>query len=430
MISLDNFLVANRKLKGWALAFSIAITWVWAPALFISGKVSFLWGMAGIFWFVFMNSLTLMLFGYFIRKVHKEYADKGYTLTQYVRDKLGNANHLLSLSIVIGLLAASFAIQLMASALLFELYLGISKLTTSIILSAIVIAYCWKLGIRASIFTDVLQAIFVYAGILFFVPYLIFAGGGWETLLIGLSKKSIFDPALLVSFGLVVTIGWFFHPYIDQTFWQRLFCMKKTKYVLPAFAKASLLFAIVPISFGIIGLVASGAGIPIQNTDLVNLETINFYFPSWAGYVLIVVLFMGLASTLDSIICAMSGLMAIDIGDKVKIKRHTLMKLGLIFISLAGIAIANIPGITILNLFLFYSVIKVAIGAPIFFTVKGIKLHKGSVFVGQILGIAIAIPLFILKYELIASIIAIFVSSVIPWIINKVIQIKSLPTHI
>ena len=55
----DQFLVADRTLGLWESAFSIAATWVWAPALFLAAQKAYTQGLAGVFWFTVPNVLSL-----------------------------------------------------------------------------------------------------------------------------------------------------------------------------------------------------------------------------------------------------------------------------------------------------------------------------------------------------------------------------------
>ena len=55
------FMAAGRSVPWWLGAISICVTWIWAPALFISSKQAYENGLPGIFWFTFPNILSLMI---------------------------------------------------------------------------------------------------------------------------------------------------------------------------------------------------------------------------------------------------------------------------------------------------------------------------------------------------------------------------------
>ena len=49
--TLQGFLVGNRRMGTIKSAMSIAATWIWAPALFVSAEKAYSNGWPGLFWF-------------------------------------------------------------------------------------------------------------------------------------------------------------------------------------------------------------------------------------------------------------------------------------------------------------------------------------------------------------------------------------------
>ena len=75
----EGFLVAGRKV-GWFIgSSSIAASWIWAPALFVSVQLAYQKGLAGIFWFTFPNIIALAIFAFLAPKIREKMPD-GYTL--------------------------------------------------------------------------------------------------------------------------------------------------------------------------------------------------------------------------------------------------------------------------------------------------------------------------------------------------------------
>src|SRR3989344_2213411 len=60
--SAEGFLIGERSI-GWLLGgSSIAASWIWAPAIFVSTLFAYQNGLAGLFWFVFPNIIALAVF--------------------------------------------------------------------------------------------------------------------------------------------------------------------------------------------------------------------------------------------------------------------------------------------------------------------------------------------------------------------------------
>ena len=76
----ESYLVANRKLNSTEAGFSIAATWIWAPALFVASQQAYNNGWVGVFYFTVPNILTLVLFAYLGQKVRNKYK-KAFTLS-------------------------------------------------------------------------------------------------------------------------------------------------------------------------------------------------------------------------------------------------------------------------------------------------------------------------------------------------------------
>ncbi len=84
--NIERFCVGNRN-SGWMVsALSIAATWIWAPALFISTENAYTKGFAGLFWFLVPNVLCLILFIPFAKKIREEMPE-GITLSGYMYGK-------------------------------------------------------------------------------------------------------------------------------------------------------------------------------------------------------------------------------------------------------------------------------------------------------------------------------------------------------
>ena len=66
---------------------SIAASWIWAPALFVSVQLAYQKGLPGIFWFTFPNIIALAIFAFLAPAIRKKMPE-GYTLPQYIRYRL------------------------------------------------------------------------------------------------------------------------------------------------------------------------------------------------------------------------------------------------------------------------------------------------------------------------------------------------------
>ena len=86
------FLAAGRNVNWWLGAFSIAVSWIWAPALFVSVQQAYQQGVPGIFWFTFPNILCLFIMAPLARRIRR-YLPTGYTQPEWIRHRFDERTH-------------------------------------------------------------------------------------------------------------------------------------------------------------------------------------------------------------------------------------------------------------------------------------------------------------------------------------------------
>lgn len=395
--NIVRFCVGNRN-TGWMVsALSIAATWIWAPALFTSTENAYTKGFAGLFWFLVPNVLCLMLFIPFAKKIREE-MPAGITLSGYMHGKYhSKAVKNIYLFQLGALSALSTGVQLLAGGKILSMLTGIPFVVMTIIMAAIAFSYSQFSGIKASILTDAIQMVFMLAASIGFVAFGVKNGGGLETLVTGLGGAagdagSLFSKRgweIFLGFGLPTTIGLISGPFGDQCFWQRAFCIRKDR-IGRAFFAGALLFGIVPLSMGVLGFIGSGMGYVAADTGIINFELISTLFPAWAVIPFLYMIVSGLLSTIDSNLCAISSLTT----DIFKKKTLGKTKFAMILLLAVGIAVANIPGLTVTHLFLMYGTLRAATLLPTIFTLKGIELKPRGIVAGIISALIIGLPIF------------------------------------
>lgn len=414
----ESFLVANRNIPGWLAAFSIAATWVWAPSMFVASEKAYTQGLPGVFWFIVPNVLTLVLFGFFanwMRRLRPE----GWTFSDYIREKYSDRVHNLYLIESIGLQIFSFAVQLLAGGAILHKLTGLPFFSITAALALIPLAYTFKSGIRASIMTDYWQMLWILAVLLIGLPIMFFNTGA-DTLVNGLGGitgdfSSLFSNsglAVALSFGIPTTIGLLSGTFGDQMFWQRIFSIRQGD-VKKAMMWAALIFAVVPVSLALFGFFAAGAGLYIADTQLTNVGAVLAFTPKWFLWVFLVMILSGLISTVDSILCAVSSVAGHDVGIRVsknekwhkRVQRSMFWflllgnevrtaRLMMIAVTFIAIGIANIPGMTILYLFLFYGTLRSSVMLPTIFAIKGVQMSEKGLFYGILLSMCVGLPIF------------------------------------
>lgn len=417
-----NFCVGSRS-ENWILsALSIAATWIWAPALFVSTEKAYSTGWIGLFWFLVPNALCLVIFIPFAKRIRKEMPE-GMTLSGYMKEKYkSDGVKRVYLFQLIGLSVLSTGVQLLAGSQILSAVTGISFKTMTILLACIAISYSLFSGIKASMLTDAIQMVFMLVACSLFVIFGV-RNTGTQGIIQGLSGISgdyttLFSGKgveIFLAFGLPTTIGLLSGPFGDQSFWQRAFAVKKEK-LGRAFLLGAVLFAVVPLSMGILGFMGAGVGYQAQNLGIINFELIRHFFPSWAVLPFLFMIVSGLLSTVDSNLCAVSSLTTDIAGGKDIRKTRAAMAVLLI----TGILIANIPGITVTHLFLFYGTLRASTLLPTVMTLKGARLNAKGIIAGVVTALAVGLPVFAYgsvlnsgQYKTLGSLLTVLLSGII-----------------
>ncbi|MDR1158341.1 MAG: hypothetical protein LBK75_08600 [Oscillospiraceae bacterium] len=420
---VERFNVADRNIGAFCGALSIAANWIWAPSLFVSAERAYRTGIPGMFWFLIPNVLCLILFIPFAKRMHGQFP-AGITLSDYMGRQYSPKVQGIYQFQLGALAVLSAGVQLLAGSKMISLMTGLPFPLVSVLLAAIAFTYAQFSGIRASVTADVAKIAVVFGGLALLLPMALDASGGIATLAKGFGGSTGDYTALfsgngldvLLGFGIPTAIGLTSGPFGDQSFWQRAFSIKK-KRLGTAFFGGALIFAVVPICMGSIGFLAAGAGFAAADPGVVNLEYISTVLPQWALVPLLFMVIAGLLSVVGSNLCAAASLMS-DWSSDVKKARA-----GMIVLLAAAVAIANIPGLTVTHLFLFYGTLRSSTLLPTVLTLSGKKLMSRGVFFGILASLVIGLPIFaygslmnIGTYKTLGSITTVSMSGLIAWV--------------
>ncbi len=429
--SAESFHVADRRIGTFTAAMSIAATWIWAPALFVSAEKAYTSGFPGIFWFLVPNVLCLILFIPFAKKMRAEYPD-GITLTGYM-EKTYNSRKVSGVyTFQLGALSVlSTAVQLLAGGKMLSALTGIPFWCVTIILAVIAYSYSRFSGVKASITTDVVQLGIILIGCALIIPWTVSQTGGIDNLAAGFGSitgefTSLFSEsglAVFLGFGLPTAIGLISGPFGDQCFWQRVFSIRKES-IGKAFFIGALIFALVPLSMSLVGFAAAGNSFIAADPGMVNMEFITSILPAWVIVPFLFMVLSGLLSTVDSNLCAAAS-MTTDWksgkADNIKTSRRVMLALLLI-----SIIIANIPGLTVTHLFLFYGTLRASTLLPTVMTLLGKKLSANGVFYGIVTALCVGLPIFAVGnifnlaiYKTIGSLATVLLSGIVALLLSR-----------
>ena len=402
----EQHLVADRNVGVWAGAFSIAATWIWAPAIFVCSQKSFEQGLAGIFWFTVPNIICFFTFAAFAFKA-RAMMPNSYSLPDLIWKRFNGdpRSHQLFLLIALGISITGIINNSLAGGLLLHSIAGTDQNSTIIAFSVIALCYSAWRGLPASVITDVIQMGLILLIALVLVPWTLFNAGGFEAITGGLSgiqgSINVLDPWILYSFGIPATIGLISGPICDQMFYQRAMATKPES-IKKTFIYGGLIFGIVPVVLSLFGFIAAnpefssviGAG----DSQLVSVRVVEHFLPAWTLLGFAVMALCGLSSTLDSAYCAAGSLFSVDVYKRYmnpNANDHQMLnasKAGMFFIGLVGTGIAILPGVKLLWIFMIYGTMAAAVVFPAILSVYWKQVTAQAVTWGVFVALIVGLP--------------------------------------
>jgi len=426
------FMAAGRKVPWWLGAISLAITWIWAPALFISSQQAYQNGIAGIFWFTFPNIISLMILAPLALRIRKVLPG-GYTQPEWIRARFDRKTHIMYLVPFFWYQLMAVTVQLYAGGSIFVLLTGAKIEIVMAVLAAATLTYSIISGMRASIITDFLQYGLVLAAAALVIPWTVDAAGGWHAVAGGLGgtghHASLFDPEVAFNFGIVTSMGLISGSMTDQQHWQRAFTIEK-KGLAKAYIVSGLLFGIVPPAISLLGFLGANSTLGVTlpaGTDpsMIGVLVVQHFLPPWAVIAFILMLLGGLCSVLDSGMCAAASLFALncsklspaekalrekessgqklsetDVSGKDKLDRRLVRRgrLAMIGITLAGLAVALLvlyAGLQLQYLWWILNTIGMCVAAPTVLSLFWNRTDSRGVFWGILTAFVVGVPLFV-----------------------------------
>lgn len=366
-MSTNKYLVA-RGLNSASYAKSIASTWIWAPALFVSSQIAYQYGLSGFLMFLIPNVLTLLIFGFVCDKFDIDFS----TAVETVK-KVGKVQEAEHLTITSALLIGSTFVQILGIHALLSQWFGVPRLVSAFAILGLSLLIIWGKGLKACIKTDA----FKYEIIFLCGLVLILCADNNSVMHFG--GHVPFDAfSLFLSFGLPTAIGLLSAPYADTTFWQRANSIEKGNR-FKTFCFAGLFFATIPLLFSIIGFSAPTT----ENWQLQNFA--NSIFPMM---LLAVAVLSALIATVDSNLCA--------IGALAKKGKENVTIIG--FCALLTALFCWLDNLTIVDLFLLYGTLRTVASVPTIlslanrFDVKRLQIATGVAMIVCPIGFAFAQP--------------------------------------
>jgi len=393
---LNNYLVANRSIETFSLTSSLVSSALGAWILFGPASAATWGGIGAVIGYTLGAAFPLFILIYLGQKFRKFYP-KGKTLIEVVRIRFGKKLFKLILFLSIFYMTIFLIAEVTAVSILVKYISGTDLWITALVVIISSLIYTLYGGLRASIFTDNIQ--FVVFGLLLLVgfSYLIsFNSNEFNFEFINLNKPHLLSSSYMPNFtaGLTFFIAVAATNLFHQGNWQRVYAAKNNKVL-----KNSLIISfiiIIPIVFimGFSGLIA----ISQNNNVFPDLAFFSLLLKEQTFTLSIIILVLAIsltASSIDTLINAISSLIIVDVNKVVKFKGNYLnaSKQIIIFLSLIAFFVAS-KGLSILYLFLLADLFCCSAVLTVFYSFYDKSINEKNAYLSIIIGLTVGLLLF------------------------------------
>ncbi|MDA9678174.1 sodium:solute symporter [Candidatus Pelagibacter sp.] len=388
---INNYLTANRNIGLFSLTTSLVASALGAWVLFGPAAAATWGGIGAVIGYALGTAFPMIFLIYLGKKIRNEFP-KGSSLIEFLRKKFGKSLFKLILLMTIFYMFIFLCAEVTAVAVLINYISGTELWITALIVLLATLSYTLYGGLRASIFTDNIQMIFIGILLLISVSYILsFTENEFSFAFVEQKNPQLLSASYIPSYtaGLTFFIAVAATNLFHQGNWQRVYAAKDYQTL-----KKSLIisfFIIIPIVFfmGFAGMVSFS----IDPTNRADLGFFTLLLKEQTELLSLIIITLGLAltiSTVDTLVNAISSLFVIDGKATLNLSKKTdylkISKYFIIFLSLIAFMIAS-RGFDILYLFLLADLFCCAFVLTVFYSFYNKGINEKTAYVSILIGL-------------------------------------------
>lgn len=392
----EGFMLAGRNI-GLALGSATAMaTWVTSNTVMVAPKLAFtqgIWGMIGYSTAAF----GLMLFAPLAIRIRR-LLPKGVTAGDFFHHRYGQTGWAVFFIITMVYSLAWLVTMAIAGGELLNVLTGIEYVRGMTLILVVCVLYTLFGGLYAVVGTDFIQSLIILVGIVL-IGVLVLTKLDFETAhrQIAETQPELLNPmmpvALLAFFNIMLFgFGEVFH---NNVWWSRAFAMKE-KVAPKAFLLSGIFWFPIPIAAGFAALAAGPLGVNVTDTNQTGPAVAEYVLAgTWlgplSGYLILIVLFCSIASSIDSLLAATSDLVLNDAANRIfhrhPSERHFRRAAAVVIIGVGLIAWCfAVQRLPIVNVLYSSGPLVASLIWPVIAGLYWKKLHRGIVIGGIIAG--------------------------------------------
>ena len=336
----------------------------------------------------------------------------GHSLSEYAYARYGGAMYGFVLAVSALYMFVFLAAELTGISRALALVAGVPQWQTAVLVGGFVLLYTGYGGLRASIFTDTIQALLVLPLLVVALAGAVVALGGAGGVYEGVVEASpaLLDPGFVVGlrFGLALAFAIMGAELINQLWWQRIYAANDGETVRRGFRTAAIANAAIVFLAALFGIVAVGHAdvvtdfsSPAYNADVALFLLMDAAFPEWIVLAVVLLALLLVMSSADSLFSALSSLVTADLPRLMDdpTDRNLLLAGRVLTVIAAVLAIVvSLYARSVLRLFFLADLLGAAVAFPLVYGLYSERLSGPAALGSSVLGLAVGAAFFPLPF--------------------------------
>lgn len=416
--TMDDFLTARGSTSSNMLSLTFLASFLGVFILFTPPEAGAIGGITTIIGYAIGVGSLYLAFLVLSPKI-RGYLPEGSTLNDFVLKRYGFKMYVVTVFLSLFYMFVHLVAELTAIALVAHELAGVPLIYTALFIGLGTMAYTIYGGLRASMFTDMIQMILVIVLLVIVsIGVLHYVGGIGEIV----AKASTNAPQLFtfnnrggIEFGLTLCIAVFAANLFHQGYWQRVYAGKNNTEIKRSLIICILIAIPVMLLTGFLGIISTGLGIS-ESPSTALFSLVYSHFPKSliiAVFILALVLVM---STVDTLLNAMVASFTID-GHRLfkSIKKESLLTFARIatLVIIIPATLISAKGYSVLYLFFVADLVCAGVFFPLFYGLFNARLTEKVALAAILLGVASGIPFFLESKLLLSFTLPVVVSAAV-----------------
>jgi Na+/proline symporter len=338
----------------------------------------------------------------------RELLPAGHSLTEYAHARYGRAMYGFVVLVSALYMFVFVAAELTGIAGALSLVAGVPQWQTAVLVGGFVLLYTGYGGLRASIFTDTVQALFVFPLLVVAVAGTVLALGGPAAVYEGVAAAdpTLLDPGFLpgLQFGLALSFAILGAELVNQTWWQRIYAGADADTVGRGFRTAALANGLVVFLAALLGVVAVGHADVVTdvtsagyNADVAFFLLLGGAFPEWVVVAAVLLALVLVMSSVDSLFSALASLVTADLPRLLDDPGDRTLRLGAraltVVVAVAAVYV-SLRARSVLRLFFLADLLGAAVAVPLVYGLYSRRLSGAGALASSLAGLAVGLAYF------------------------------------